>query len=301
MCPVQSSRRRPYRTAVVDRGPHAHRTAALYGMRPRVLGTGGHPEGSRPAPGTHGHTAGARSAVGRLCCGDCRPRCRGSQDRPSLPAGGGPASGGAPPAARAKPGGAGGAMGGGAFQTASQAGGMGADRVGHGAGVPAGGRLRPTDPGHGSAAERAGRRAHPGSPTFAHGGVAGLYGGVASGWGGRVAAATAWASRAQAAAPAGTAADLMLRPGGQGPHHGWPGRGGPEARDLRWSTPFGPAVASTPTRHDALDGLHGTLGWHLAWAGRAPAAPYPVSVLASRTPPREGLARGEPRHLCDAA
>src|SRR5436305_10708139 len=37
MCPVQSSRRRQHRASVVDRETQAHRTAALYGMRPGIL------------------------------------------------------------------------------------------------------------------------------------------------------------------------------------------------------------------------------------------------------------------------
>src|SRR5205085_865403 len=39
----------------------------------------------------------------------------------------------------------------------------------------------------------------------------------------------------------------------------------------------------------------------LAWAGRAPAASHAVSVLEPRSPPREGLAHGQPLQLCDAA
>ena len=34
---LQSSRRRPHRASVVDRDAQAHRTAALYGMRPGVF------------------------------------------------------------------------------------------------------------------------------------------------------------------------------------------------------------------------------------------------------------------------
>src|SRR5215471_19253278 len=50
MCAVQSSRRRQHRASVVDRDAQAHRTAALYGLRPGVLGTGGHPHGPQQAP-----------------------------------------------------------------------------------------------------------------------------------------------------------------------------------------------------------------------------------------------------------
>src|SRR5438445_7228250 len=51
MCPVQSSRRRQHRASVMDRDAPAHRTAALYGMRPGVLRAGGHPDGPQQAPG----------------------------------------------------------------------------------------------------------------------------------------------------------------------------------------------------------------------------------------------------------
>src|SRR5215475_1861435 len=65
-CPVQSSRRRQPRASVVARDAPAQRTAALYGLRPRVFGTRGPADGPQYAPGRHGHTAGAMSAVGRL-------------------------------------------------------------------------------------------------------------------------------------------------------------------------------------------------------------------------------------------
>ena len=42
---LPSSRRRQHRASVVDRDAPAHRTAALYSLRPGVLGTGGHPDG----------------------------------------------------------------------------------------------------------------------------------------------------------------------------------------------------------------------------------------------------------------
>src|SRR5215510_937819 len=178
---------------------------------------------------------------------------------------------------------------------------MGAYRVGHGELVPAVGRLRPPYPGHGRGADRTGRRSHTGSPTLSHGWVEGLDGGVAAGCGGRVSAAAAWESRAQAEAPAGSAADPVLRPGGQGPQHGWPCCGGQPARGLRWPTPFWQAIAPAPTRHDDPDRLYGTLVWHLAWARRPPAAPHPLSVLEPHAPPGEGLARGQPLQLCHAA
>src|SRR5215475_3392201 len=38
--------------------------------------------------------------------------------------------------------------------------------------------------------------------------------------------------------------------------------------------------------------------WHIAWAGRVPAASHAVSVLEPRSPPREGLAHGQPLQLC---
>src|SRR4030095_5898750 len=82
---VQPSRRRQHRASVVDRGAEAQRTAALHGRRPRVLRTGGDPEGSQQAPGRHGHTAGAVSAVGCLRRRPCRYVSCGDQDGPSLP------------------------------------------------------------------------------------------------------------------------------------------------------------------------------------------------------------------------
>src|SRR5205823_14982880 len=80
-----------------------------------------------------------------------------------------------------------------------------------------------------------------------------------------------------------------------------PCRGGEQARRLRWAAPFWQAVAPPATRRDAPDSLYGTLVWHLAWAGRAPAASHSVSVPEPRSPPREGLAHGQPLQLCDAA
>src|SRR4030095_10118245 len=59
--------------------------------------------------------------------------------------------------------------------------------------------------------------------------------------------------------------------------------------------------ASPAARHDDPDGLHGTLVWHAAGAGRTPAAPPPGSVLEPCAPPGEGLAHGQPLQLCDAA
>src|SRR5436190_13485074 len=99
---------------------------------------------------------------------------------------------------------------------------MGAYGVGHGELVPPVGRLRPTAPGDGSGADRTGRRARARAPPLSHGWVEGLYGGVASGRGGRVSSATAWESGPQAQAAVGGAADPVLRPGGQGPQYGWP-------------------------------------------------------------------------------
>src|SRR6516225_4844968 len=66
LCAVQSPRRRQHRASVVDRDAQAHRTAALYDMRPGVLGTRGHPHGPQQAPRRDGHTAGEMSALGRL-------------------------------------------------------------------------------------------------------------------------------------------------------------------------------------------------------------------------------------------
>src|SRR5215470_16469689 len=134
---------------------------------------------------------------------------------------------------------------------------MGAYRVGHGELVPVVGRLRPTYPGHGSDADRAGRRAYPAASPVSSRWVDGVSRGVASGCGGCVSAATAWESRAQAEASAGSATDLVLRPGGQGPHHGWPGRGGQQARGLRWPTPFWQAMAPAPPWPDDPDRLYG--------------------------------------------
>src|SRR5262245_38385356 len=165
---------------------------------------------------------------------------------------------------------------------------MGAYRVGHGELVPAVGRLRPTSPGYGSDADRAARRAYPAASPVSYRRVEAASRGAAPGCGGWGSAATAWGSRAQAGASAGSGADLGLRPGGQGPQHGWPGRGGQPARGLRWPTPFWQAIAPAPTWPDDPDSLYGTLVWHLAGAGRTPAAPHPVSVLEPHAPPGEG-------------
>src|SRR5215510_2210985 len=155
---------------------------------------------------------------------------------------------------------------------------MGAYSVGHGKLVPPVGRLWPADPGHGSGAGRASRRAHTGAPPLSHGWVEGLYGSAVSGRGGRVSSPASWESGPQAEAPTGSAANPVLRPGGQGPQHGWPGRGGQPARGLRWPTSFLQAVAPGSVRHDDPDVLHVTLVWCLAWAGGVLAAPHPLSV-----------------------
>src|SRR5262249_39084631 len=85
------------------------------------------------------------------------------------------------------------------------------------------------------------------------------------------------------------------------PQQGWPGGGGQETRGIRRPPPLWQAVASAPTRGDDTDGVHGTVVWDAAGAGSALASSYPVSILEPRAPPREGLAPGQPRQLCDAA
>jgi len=62
---VPPSRRRQQRAEVVAWDAQAHRTAALYGMQPGVLGTGGAPHGPQPAPRRYRPPAGAMSAGGR--------------------------------------------------------------------------------------------------------------------------------------------------------------------------------------------------------------------------------------------
>src|SRR5207248_11376965 len=136
---------------------------------------------------------------------------------------------------------------------------MGAYRVGHGELVSPVGRLRPAYPGHGSGANRASHRSHAGTPTLAHRRVEGLYGGAAAGRGGRVSAA-AWDSGPQADAPAGGSAGPVVGPGGQGPQHGWPWRGGQQTRGPRRAAPFWQAVAPATTRPADPDGRHGTTG-----------------------------------------
>src|SRR6476619_1567057 len=177
---------------------------------------------------------------------------------------------------------------------------MGAYRVGHGELVPPVGRLRTAYPGHGSSADRASRRAHTGAPTLSHGWVEGLYGGAPAGRGGRVSSPASWESGPQAEAPAGGSAHPVLRPSSQGPQHGWPCRGGPQTRGLRWSASLYEAVRPTAARGDDPDGLYGTVVWHLAWAGRAPAAAHAVSVLEPRSSSGQGLAPRQPLQLCDA-
>lgn len=67
---------------------------------------------------------------------------------------------------------------------------------------------------------------HAGTPPLSHRRVESLDGGAAAGRGGRVAAAAAGNRGPQAEAPTRGAKDAVLRPSGQGPQHGWPGRGG---------------------------------------------------------------------------
>src|SRR4029450_3576592 len=95
---------------------------------------------------------------------------------------------------------------------------------------------------------------------------------------------------AQAETPARGPQAPVLRPGGQGPQPSWPGRGGQQARGLRWAASLCQAVASPATRHDDPDGFHGTLVWNTAGAGRPPAASHSVSVLESSPSPGPRLA-----------
>src|SRR5438093_4415051 len=66
VCAVQSAWRRQHRPSVVDRHAQTHRTAALHGMRPGVLRTGGDPDGPQQTVGRHRGAAAEVSAVGRL-------------------------------------------------------------------------------------------------------------------------------------------------------------------------------------------------------------------------------------------
>src|SRR5262247_81801 len=178
---------------------------------------------------------------------------------------------------------------------------MGTYGLGDGELVSPLGRLWPAYPGHSSRAARAGHRSHAAAPALSYGRVEALYCGAAAGRGVRVSAAAAWESGPQAEAPAGGAAHPVLRPGGQGPQHGWPCRGGPQTRGLRRSASLCEAVRPTATRGDDPDGLYGTVVWHLAWAGRTPAAAHAVSVLEPGSPSGQGLAPRQPLQLCDAA
>ena len=178
---------------------------------------------------------------------------------------------------------------------------MGAYGLGDGELVSPVGRLWPAYPGHRRRADRAGRRSHTAAPTLSYGRVEALYSGAASGRGGRVSSPASWESGPQAEAPAGGSAHPVLRPSSQEPQPGWPCREGPQTRGLRWSASLYEAVRPTAARGDDPDSLYGTVVWHLAWAGCAPAAPHPVSVLEPHAPPGEGLARGQPVQLCDAA
>src|SRR5499426_2900794 len=178
---------------------------------------------------------------------------------------------------------------------------MGTYGLGDGELVSPLGRLWPAYPGHSSRAARAGHRAHAAAPALSYGRVEALYCGAASGRGGRVSAAAAWESGPQAEAPAGGAAHPVLRPGGQGPQHSWPCRGGPQTRGLRWSASLCQAVRLTAARGDDPDGLYGTVVWHIAWAGRTLAAAHAVSVLEPCSPSGQGLAPRQPLQLCDAA
>ena len=183
-----------------------------------------------------------------------------------------------------------------------QTGGMDPYGLGDGELVSALGRLRPAYPGHGSRADRAGRRSRAGAPALSHGWVEGLYARRCSRCVGVVYRRRRRGKVGRKPKPRLVAPKhLFYAQVVKVRNTGGPCRGGQQARGLRWSAPFWQAVASAAARHDDPDSLHGTLVWHLAWAGRAPAAPHPVSVLEPRPPPREGLAHGQPLQLCDAA
>src|SRR5262249_22718916 len=66
LCTVQSPRHREYRASLLDRQAQAHRTAALHGMRPGVLRTGGDSDGPEQTVGRHRGAAAEGSAVGCL-------------------------------------------------------------------------------------------------------------------------------------------------------------------------------------------------------------------------------------------
>jgi hypothetical protein len=66
VCRMQSSQRRESRAAVVDRHAQTQRRAALHGMRPGVLRTGGDLEGPQHTPRSDRAPAPAMPAVGPL-------------------------------------------------------------------------------------------------------------------------------------------------------------------------------------------------------------------------------------------
>ena len=120
------------------------------------------------------------------------------------------------------------------------------------------------------------------------------YPAAAAGLRGGVSASTSWEGGPQAQTTARGPQKLVLCSGREGPRQGGPCRGGEQTRGLRWPAPFWQAVAPPAARGDNPDSFYGTLVCHLAWAGRAPAAPHSVSVLEPPAPPREGLAHGQP-------
>jgi hypothetical protein len=138
--------------------------------------------------------------------------------------------------------------------------------------------LRPAHAGGSGPADRSGGCPRADSPPLPDGRLAGLPRGTAPSGRGGVSAPAAWARGAHPPTAFGGTARPVLRARGASAGPDGPGRGGPPARGLRWATPVWPAVASAPARRDDPDRLDGTLGWHLAWACGAPAAPHPLCV-----------------------
>lgn len=131
--------------------------------------------------------------------------------------------------------------------------------------------------------------------------VEGLYGGAASVCREPASSSASWDSGPPAVIAASSSPKLVLCSGRAGTPPGKPCCDGQQARGLRWPTPFWQVVALPATRRDAPDSIYGTLVWHIAGTGRAPAASPPVSGLEPRSPPGTGLAHGQPLQRGEAA
>ena len=89
--------------------------------------------------------------------------------------------------------------------------------------------------------------------------------------------------------------------GRQSPPRGRPRGGGPQTRDLGWSPALCQAASPAAIGRDDPDGVYGTVGWYPARVSRPPTASPPVFVLEPSSPPRTGMAGGQPLQFRAAA